>query len=84
MGKKGEDLTGKRFGRLTVLEEAGTTNGRRWLCRCDCGEEKIVYGNSLKRGTTKSCGCLGLELKKQKKDNYREAFKRYQSHPVTL
>ena len=84
MGKKGEDLTGKRFGRLTVLEEAGTTNGRRWLCRCDCGEEKIVYGNSLKRGTTKSYGCLGLELKKQKKDNYREAFKRYQSHPVTL
>lgn len=84
MTKKGEDLTGKRFGRLTVLEEAEPANGRRWLCRCDCGKERIVYGNSLKRGTTKSCGCLGLQLKKQKKDTYREAFKKYRSHPMTL
>ena len=61
------DLTGKRFGRLTVLksvplehpEKGGTVNG--WLCRCDCGNEKIVTPSHLLRGGTMSCGCLSLE-----------------------
>jgi hypothetical protein len=55
--RKEHDLTGKRFGRLTVIK-LGDSNkqGRRWLCQCDCGNKKLVYGKNLKRGV-KSCGC---------------------------
>lgn len=61
------DLTGQRFGRLTVIERAEskiTPNGSRkamWKCRCDCGNIVTVKGASLKTGNTKSCGCLNLE-----------------------
>lgn len=64
------DLTGARFGRLTVIEKAGVARqGQRgsrslWLCRCDCGKEKIIVRNSLVTGNTKSCGCLEAETKK--------------------
>lgn len=64
-----EDLAGKRFGRLTVLELAesrtypcGTTH-RHWLCRCDCGNITIVSQSHLKTGMVKSCGCLGDEAR---------------------
>lgn len=58
------DLTGQRFGRLTVLERAKNDKlGRaRWLCRCDCGKEKIVSGTNLRSGQTRSCGCLSKEM----------------------
>lgn len=60
------DITGKTFGHLTVLSPASrpkTTkeNGQFWLCRCTCGKEKVVHGHSLRRGQTKSCGCLQKE-----------------------
>lgn len=57
------DLTGKRFGRLTVLRRTGTTTyGQpQWLCRCDCGAEVTPFGNSLRAGLTQSCGCLHRE-----------------------
>ncbi len=53
------DLTGRRFGRLIVLERAGS-KGRQptWTCRCDCGSEVIRLGSGLRRGSCKSCGCL--------------------------
>ena len=53
------NLTGNKFGMLTVIGQAESTNKgqRRWLCRCDCGTEKIVLGCNLRRGTTVSCGC---------------------------
>lgn len=56
------DISGQRFGRLTVIERFGH-NGKRitWLCKCDCGNEKIVIGEDLKNGSTKSCGCLFKE-----------------------
>ena len=57
-----KDLTGERFGRLTVIrrvEDDGNRN-RRWLCICDCGNEKIVGGRHLTSGATKSCGCANL------------------------
>ncbi len=57
------DLTGKRYGRLTVLKRMATKNGHAaWLCRCDCGNVKSVSSNSLRRGTVKSCGCYRAEL----------------------
>lgn len=48
------DLAGQRFGRWQVLEYVG---GNRWLCRCQCGEEKAVLSLKLRNGESKSCGC---------------------------
>lgn len=61
------DLVGQRFTRLTVLSLAGYTLKRHaaWLCRCDCGIEKIISQSSL-RGKVKSCGCLIKEIGTQK------------------
>jgi hypothetical protein len=58
------DLIGQKFGRLIVLEQAGKDKWRnsRWLCQCDCKQSKIVSGNNLKSGATKSCGCLHKEM----------------------
>lgn len=57
------DLTGQRFGRLTVIERAGSNKQGRamWLCRCDCGNTKIVIGHNLQSGSTRSCGCISKE-----------------------
>lgn len=56
------DLTGKRVGRLTVLSYSGRVNGfARWLCRCDCGTERLFWRTQLCPGRTQSCGCLRVE-----------------------
>lgn len=53
------DMIGKRFGRLEVIkEECKDDRGTHFLCRCDCGMEKVVLGQNLRNGSTKSCGCL--------------------------
>ena len=58
-----EDLTGKRFGRLTVLEFVpNDIKDSCWKCMCDCGNISIVRGHFIKNGNTKSCGCLFREL----------------------
>ncbi|MCD8364433.1 MAG: transcriptional regulator [Clostridiales bacterium] len=58
-GNVAEDLTGRRFGILTVVERCGNRNGRAvWRCRCDCGGEKLVTAHALKSGGCRSCGCL--------------------------
>jgi hypothetical protein len=59
------DLTGKRFGKLVVIEKVNKpTNlighNTYWLCKCDCGREKIILGASLRNNKTLSCGCKGL------------------------
>lgn len=58
------DLTGKRFGQLTVLSRAldKRRGCPRWLCRCDCGRETTVAGSSLRDGVTHSCGCLAAQF----------------------
>lgn len=59
-----EDLTGKRFGKLTVIEQAAKRGGRIcWKCKCDCGNEIEVVAHQLKSGKTKSCGCYQRELR---------------------
>jgi hypothetical protein len=56
---------GNRYGRLTVIEQAESRNSSaRWLCSCDCGNTSTVYGFSLRRGDTRSCGCLSREVAK--------------------
>lgn len=62
MGKK-EDLTGRRIGRLTAIEE---TDERRngsvvWVCKCDCGNYKRISAQCLKSGRVLSCGCYNKE-----------------------
>ena len=53
-----KDLSGKVFGKLTVVNFAGSRNRRvRWLCKCECGNEKDIVGGHLTSGSTKSCGC---------------------------
>lgn len=57
-----KDLTGKRFGRLTVIGIHPTeTRKTFWVCQCDCGNIKIVRSDSLQRGAIRSCGCLKKE-----------------------
>lgn len=54
---------GNRYGRLTVVGRAPNQGTRaQWLCRCDCGIEKVVGGKQLRRGTTTSCGCYRKEI----------------------
>lgn len=57
------DLTGRKFGRWTVLSRAENNNlgQSRWLCRCSCGTEKVVLSGSLCNGSSKSCGCIKKE-----------------------
>ena len=62
-----EDLTGKTFGRLTVLyrtHDDNIANSPQWLCECSCEEHNriIVTSGNLKNGGTQSCGCLRREL----------------------
>ena len=56
------NISGKKFGRLTVLERTERRRGCvYWLCRCECGQEKLVDGKHLRHGGTRSCGCLERE-----------------------
>jgi hypothetical protein len=67
-----KDITGKKFGRWTVIKfvkaiprynENGSIKSRKlyYLCKCDCGNERIVVSENLKSGKSKSCGCIRKE-----------------------
>lgn len=62
--EKWDDLTAQRFGRWIALRFVGTNKHRaaQWLCRCDCGQERTVTAQSLKRLESRSCGCYGKEI----------------------
>ena len=66
MGRRGVviDLSGQKFGKLTVLERANPNQkgGARWLCQCECGQTTTVDSYSLRSGHTKSCGCIHGEF----------------------
>jgi hypothetical protein len=61
-----KDLTGMKFGRLTVMWPVGK-QGRKimWMCSCECGSYCAVRGNCLSEGFTNSCGCLRKEKTKE-------------------
>jgi hypothetical protein len=65
MDKKLIDLTGKIFGRLTVVSrvENDKRGMTRWLCTCTCGSKKVIFGQKLRYGEIRSCGCLFQERK---------------------
>jgi hypothetical protein len=57
------NLTGQKFHKLTVVQEADhRAAGRYWLCRCECGNTAVIKQTALRRGATKSCGCLKAEM----------------------
>ena len=56
--RKKLDLTGQRYGHLTVLRQAENVGSRTaWLCQCDCGREAVVKTSYLRNGHAVSCGC---------------------------
>lgn len=62
--KDARDLTGREFWNWTVLGLHDIHGGhRRWLCRCACGTERVLFGSNLRNHTTKSCGCRPREAK---------------------
>ena len=63
-----KNITGKRFGRLVVLEptEERQQGSVIWKCKCDCGNICYVSRSNLEQGYTKSCGCLHLQLVKER------------------
>lgn len=66
------DLTGKVFGRLTVIKEYGKDKhgGIKWICKCECGNECVQTTGSLTSGGTRSCGCLNLEQSGERMKEY--------------
>lgn len=67
------NLIGQSFGRFTIISYAGYDKFRKdqWLCRCECGVEKIIKNGNLISGRTKSCGCLNIDSLKQRHIDYR-------------
>lgn len=67
-----KDRTGQRYGRLTVISHAGKdSRGKHlWLCKCDCGNEKIVVSDNLSSGKSNSCGCLKTEFLKRRGNQF--------------
>jgi 5-methylcytosine-specific restriction endonuclease McrA len=61
-----KDVSGLRFGRLIALRPIRDNKSTKWLCKCDCGQEKPILTYSLTSGRTQSCGCLQKEITKQK------------------
>ena len=69
-----KDLTGKRFGRLTVMNISHKDDRRcyHWLCQCACGTQKVANGRSLRGGGINSCGCLHREFNMKAKTTHGE------------
>lgn len=79
------DITGNKYARLTVLERVVNHGVKtRWKCLCDCGNTALVYGQYLKSGKTKSCGCLQREVTGNRfRIHGKNKEKKYRKH-ITL
>ena len=73
------DITGQQFGRLTAIKQVGynNNNGAKWLCKCVCGNTIVTYSSALRRGVSKSCGCLNQELRLSRKKHGMHKTKLY-------
>lgn len=77
MKKKGWriDLSGQKFGRLSVIKFHGNIGNKRWFdCICDCGNEKAVPAQNLTGGITKSCGCLVADKARMRHLTHGESY----------
>jgi hypothetical protein len=60
------DLTGRKFGRLSVIaiaQDKSRHGQMQWACSCSCGAQKVVSGDRLRQGVTRSCGCLLRQIR---------------------
>lgn len=67
-----QDLTGKKFGKLTVLNrDLSVKNRTKWFCQCDCGTilQYSIDGYDLKTGHSQSCGCYAKERQKERAED---------------
>lgn len=72
------NLIGKKYNRLTVIEEASPINGRSaWKCQCDCGNIKTIKTEELRSGGTQSCGCWNKEQRSLRVENMYSKCKKY-------
>jgi hypothetical protein len=72
------EMVGKKFGRLTVLNSVKTgKQGIYYLCRCDCGKEKVIRGVTIRNGQSSSCGCYAKEVMKKLKTKHGEGSRIY-------
>lgn len=78
------DITGKKFNRWTVIKRVHVYPRRTfWLCRCDCGTERPVEGKHVRYGTSKSCGCLCLEINAARLKGNKLGYKHgFEKHPL--
>jgi len=75
---RARDLTGEKFGRYTAVRHAGyklpgkkKSKEHYWECVCDCGEVRIVAARNMIKGTSRSCGCLKIELTKENNSTHK-------------
>ena len=68
-----DDIGGQRFGHLIALRQdtERSRGGKFWLFQCDCGNIKSLVASDVKRGSTRSCGCMRHELWKQSSSTYK-------------
>lgn len=85
---RGEDLTGRRFGRLSVIAFVGIhsdpngTSVKMWRCRCDCSVEVVVRQGKLKSGHSRSCSCLQKDTASANATRHGYAPTRSTAHPI--
>lgn len=72
------DLTGKRYGRITVISQTENSKSgiTQWVCECDCGRTFVSRGDSLRNGRTKSCGCLKRDRTIERNYRHGDAYNR--------
>lgn len=82
-GTRAIDETGNRYGMLEVIRKTDSKNkDASWLCRCDCGQYKVVIGYNLRSGHTKSCGCIQQKIKPGRRFGYLTIKKQISSKPT--
>lgn len=76
-----EELKGQRFGQLVVIDyvERDGQGRARWLCHCDCGNDKVIAARSLKSGQVISCGCVNIKNAKKRMTQQMRHLKSYKN-----
>lgn len=76
------NILGEKYGRLTVLSEvepytspSGKSKARKFLCQCDCGNQKEIVMRDLRNGSSKSCGCLHKQIVSE--TNFKHGHSKY-------
>lgn len=80
------EMKGKKFDRLTVLDEGTrlTNRTRLYKCKCDCGKITVVDGGNLRSGTVRSCGCLRKELASKNKSNLKHGMRNTSEYQIWI